>query len=133
MTKAAMCLTCGQIIGPRPRWQEDRAWMWCADPCAHTAVRWRDGGKGHLEVTALHGEGDVAVIGLHNGFVACLADGLDHAGWRRAHERVTQAPGYLFDSSRRDCWAVLIRPGQSNDVFFMPYSEAWAERVGSDE
>lgn len=128
MTKAAMCTTCGQIVGPRSRWETDREWTWCADPCAHTAVRWRDGAKGLLEVTSLHGPQGVAVIGLHNGFIARLAADLDDAGWRNHHDRVTQAPGYLFDAERRNCWAVLTRVGQSNDVFFVSYGEAWAER-----
>jgi len=127
MTKAAMCTTCGQIVGPRPRWESDRAWTWCAGPCAHTAVRWRDGAKGLLEVTSLHGPEGVAVIGLHNGFIAGLTRGLANSGWRGLHEDVTDAPGYLFDKGNRDCWAVLTRVGQSNDVFFISYDEARTE------
>jgi len=123
-----MCLTCGQIIGPRSRWETDRAWTWCADPCAHSAVRWRDGDKGLLEVTAFHGEGDVAILGLHNGMVGMLSIKPEHEGWRNAHDKVTEAPGYLFDKSKRACWAVLVRPGESNDVFFMPYMDAYGER-----
>lgn len=130
--KAAMCLHCGQVIGPRPRWQEDREWTWCADPCAHTAVRWRDGGKGLLEVTSFHGPDSVAVLGLHNAMVGVLSARPSHGGWRNAHARVTDAPGYLFDKSKRDCWAVLVRPGESNDVFFMPYTDAWRDRSALD-
>lgn len=129
MTKAAMCTTCGQIVGPRPR---DREWTWCADPCAHTAVRWRDGARGLLEVTSLHGPDGVVVIGLHNGFIAELAerDIVSPEWWRNLHDRVTaeHSDGYLFHRNNRDCWAVLVRPGQSSDVFFMPYAEAWADR-----
>lgn len=121
--KAAMCTTCGQVIGPQPRTNEG-AWTWCAMPCAHSAVRWRDGAKGLLEVTSLHGPDGVVVIGLHNGFIAALADGPDDELWRRVHDLATDAPGYLFDKSKRACWAVLTRVGQSNDVFFMPYQAA---------
>lgn len=124
-----MCTTCGQIIGPRPRHADWSIWTWCADPCSHSAVRWRDGAKGLLEVTSLHGPEGVVVIGMHNAFVGALAAKPDHEGWRRVHDRVTTAPGYLFDKSMRDCWAVLTRVGQSNDVFFVEYGEAWATRV----
>lgn len=133
MTKAAMCLTCGQIIGPRPRQADWSVWTWCAPPCSHTAVRWRDGHKGLLEVTSLHGEDGVAVLGLHNGMVAGLTERpADASFWRALHDRVTDAPGYLFDKPNRDCWAVLVRPGESNDVFVMPYGQAWAEREVSE-
>lgn len=128
MTKAAMCTTCGQIVGPRPR---DEEWTWCAEPCLHTAVRWRDPGRGLLEVTSLHGPGGVIVIGLHNGFIAGLAERVTEAEWwRNLHDKVTaeHSDGYLFHRNNRDCWAVLVRPGQSSDVFFIPYGEAWADR-----
>jgi hypothetical protein len=128
MTKAAMCTTCGQIVGPRPKAADWSVWTWCAPPCSHTAVRWRDGAKGLLEVTSLHGPEGVVVIGLHNGFIAGLSRVTSAADWRELHDDVTHAPGYLFDSSKRDCWAVLVRPGQSADVFFMPYGAAWAEK-----
>lgn len=125
MTKAAMCLHCGQIIGPQPRGD---AWTWCADPCAHSAVRWRDARAGLLEVTSCHGESNVAVLGLHNAFVGMLASPLTDDQWRNVHDNVTHAPGYLFDKTKRSCWAVLVRPGESGDVFFMPYGAAWLER-----
>jgi hypothetical protein len=76
-----------------------------------------------LEVTSFHGPEGVVVIGLHNQFILGASEELDDAGWRRLHERVTTAPGYLFDATKRDCWAVLTRVGQSNDVFFVPYGE----------
>lgn len=128
MTKAAMCLSCQQIIGPRSSTAESSAWTWCADPCLHTGVRWRDAATGLLEVTSLRGAGNVAVIGLHNSMFYGLMHGPhSSAYWRDMHELVTDAPGHLFDRSRRNCWAVLIRPGQSNDVFFMPYAAARVE------
>lgn len=120
-----MCTTCGQVIGPRSR---DDQWQWCGDPCIHTAVRWRDSVRGLLEVTSFHGPEGVVVIGLHNGFIAALATSPSHEQWRSHHDRATDAPGYLFDKSVRNCWAVLVRPGESNDVFFIDYGEAWATR-----
>jgi hypothetical protein len=129
--KAALCTTCGQVIGPRPRQADWSVWTWCADPCAHTAVRWRDGHKGLLEVTSLHGPEGVVVIGLHNGFIAGLAEKVtEPEWWRSLHDRVTaeHSDGYLFHRSNRDCWAVLVRPGQSGDVFFIPYGDAWPTR-----
>ena len=125
-----MCTTCGQIIGPRPRHADWSIWTWCAKPCLHTAVRWRDGHKGLLEVTSLHGPEGVVVVGLHNQFLGALAEITSDEAWRRHHERVTDAPGYLFDKSKRACWAVVTRVGQSNDVFFVPYGAAWSTREG---
>jgi len=125
MTKAVICVPCGQIVGPISRWEENRDWNWCADPCHHTGVRWRDGYKGLLEVTSFHGALDLRVIGLHNGFLQSVTSiPMTHAGHRGEHERATHAPGYLFDRSKRDCWAVVVRVGESNDVFFIPYEEA---------
>lgn len=129
MTKAAMCTTCRQVIGPRTTGQDQ--WQWCAEPCLHTAVRWRDSFRGLLEVTSLHGPEGVIIIGLHNGFLAALPafkTGTPAEKWREHHDFVTNAPGYLFDKSKRDCWAVVVRPGESNDTFFMPYQEAWSQR-----
>lgn len=134
MTKAAMCLTCGQIIGPRPRQADWSIWTWCAKPCMHSAVRWRDGQAGVLEVTSLHGKEDVVVVGLHNGMFGALSKStfenpLSDAEWRAAHALCTNAPGYLFDKSRRECWAALVRVGESNDVWFVEYGLAWQEKL----
>lgn len=121
-----MCTICSQVIGPRSR---DQEWTWCAEPCIHTAVRWRDPMRGLLEVTSLHGPDGVLVIGLHNAFILAGASQLGRKAWRELHDRVTaDAEGYLFHRDNRDCWAVVVRPGESNDVFFMPYAEAWADR-----
>lgn len=128
MTKAALCTTCNQIIGPFSRSEK---WNWCGEPCLHTAVRWRDPQKGHLEVTSLHGPNGVLIIGLHNAMITqAIMHSTDHEMWRDLHKFITSdSPGYLFDKSKRDCWAVIISPGESNDTFFMPYQEAWNERT----
>jgi hypothetical protein len=68
-------------------------------------------------------------IGLNNGFLmkALLAlrsyEVLTDEVWRQLHEDENVAPGYIFDSARRDCWAIVVRPGESGDVKFEEVTE----------
>jgi hypothetical protein len=126
MTKAALCVHCSDIVSPHRDWQNDRAWRWCE--CAHMAVRWRDGAQGLIEVTALHGAGMVRVLGFNNTF---LAKAVQHPPafpemWRELHAVTCHdvPDNYLFHASKRDCWALIVRPGESGDVTFVPYGEA---------
>lgn len=38
---------------------------------------------------------------------------------RELHKQSTNAPGFFFDQSNRDCWSVILKPGVSSDT-------AWA-------
>jgi len=129
MTKAAFCLTCNSLVSPSGRWAEgtDRPWTYCQ--CDHVAVRWRNGARGTLEVTALHGPEGVRVIGLNNAFLAAAvrAKDSDDAAHRQIHEITCgNAPGYLFASERRNCWALVVKVGESGDVMWVNYDEAYA-------
>lgn len=132
MTKAIVCGVCAEVVGPTRQWQTDRSWRWCS--CGHSAVRWRDGDRGLLEVVALHGPDDIRVLGLNNGFIeyAFKHPVRDAEAWRTLHRLQAEmvGPGYLFHKDRRNCWALLVKPGESSDVFVMDYAEAWAERPG---
>jgi hypothetical protein len=130
MTKAVLCVACNDIRSPSNKWNSttDRPWRWCA--CEHVAVRWRDGHKGTLEVVSLHGPEQIRVIGLNNHFlriaIGC-GETMTDDQWRDLHARQGDAPGYLFDSGKRDCWALVVRVGQSGDVFLMDYTTAREE------
>jgi hypothetical protein len=134
MTKAVICAACSDIVSPRRAWETDRSWRWCE--CDHVGVRWRDGNQGTLEVASLHGADGVRVLGLNNDYLQFAwsrnpqtEDGSrTFEQWRALHdyscERVE--PHYLFHADKRACWALLVRPGESGDVFLMDYGK---ERV----
>ena len=123
MTKAIICTACNQVVGPRSN--GSKQWNFCSPPCMHSGVRWRDPQKGHLEVTSLHGPHGVLIIGLHNGMLHTAMSRHTDEQWREIHTDLTKAPGYLFDESKRACWAVALKVGDSNDVWFEPYQPAW--------
>jgi hypothetical protein len=127
MTKAALCVHCSDIVSPHRYWQADRLWRWCE--CDSVGVRWRDGERGLLEVTALHGPEGVRVIGINNQFlVAAVQTGSTMTAdeWRVLHDASTEMvdPHYLFHKERRACWALVVRVGESGDVTFVPFPDA---------
>ncbi|HET6915758.1 MAG TPA: hypothetical protein VFH56_06665 [Acidimicrobiales bacterium] len=132
MTKAVICKACSDIVSPNPKWLEDRSWRWCA--CLHVATRWRDGSTGQIEVVSLHGPNDLRVIGLNNAVIeyAFAKPPTMSDQWRELHRLQGEMvePYYLFHKDKRDCWALLVRPGESSDVHVVDYAEAWAERNG---
>jgi hypothetical protein len=128
--KVALCVTCTDFVTPLRTWQTDRSWRWCQ--CRETAVRWRDGARGLLEVTSLHGPASVRVLGLSNLFLQQavtkpqVRDGLSFPQWRELHDTSAQAvePHYLFHVDKRACWALVVRVGESSDVTFIGYGDA---------
>jgi hypothetical protein len=130
MTKAAICSACMDIVSPHRAWQTNRAWRWCE--CEHVGVRWRDGTRGLLEVASLHGADGVRVLGLNNLFLAeaMRTRDADAHGWRAWHEATCEQvePHYLFHKDNRNCWALVVRPGESGDLFLMDYADARRER-----
>jgi len=135
MTKAAICVPCSDIFSPRRDWRTDRSWTWCQ--CEATAVRWRDGGQGQLEVTSLHGPQDVRVLGLANNFLLAGITGGRRTGdaWRLLHSEMTGTidSHYLFHKERRGCWALIVAVGESSDVRFTSFSEAIRETQSADD
>lgn len=126
MTKLALCMECLDMVSPFRNWKSNRDWRWCQ--CGSTATRWRDGGQGLIEVTARDGRSAVRVVGLNNAFLtnALLDPPPDPAGWRQLHDtqcRVVPAT-YLFHEARRACWALVVRPGESGDVFYVEFPPA---------
>lgn len=129
MTKAAFCIACSDIVSPRRAWETDRSWRWCE--CKHAATRWRDGARGLIEVTSLHGPEGVRVLGLNNSFlVAAVKHGgdADWERWRALHAVSCSdiEPRYLFHTDRRACWALVVAVGESGDVTFVQYADVEA-------
>lgn len=63
------------------------------------------------------------MIGFSNMFLqAAVAGWRMGEEWRDLHTQCAQQvePGYLFHANRRDCWAVIVRVGESGDVTFVP-------------
>lgn len=127
--KVALCVTCTDFVTPLRSWTTDRTWRWCQ--CHETGVRWRDGARGLLEVTSLHGRGGVRVLGLSNLFlqIAVTDPPARAEWWRELHTACADAvePSYLFHAERRGCWACLVRVGESSDITFIDYGQAMAD------
>lgn len=126
MTKAAICVHCSDILAPLRNWETDRSWRWCQ--CDHSGVRWADGARGLIEVTSMHGPDHVRVLGINNDFLG-LAVGArlaDAAAWRALHKLTCTEVGsnYLFHEANRNCWALIVRPGESGDVTFVDWVAA---------
>jgi hypothetical protein len=144
MTKAALCITCADIVSP---YRDDGGlivgggldgWRFCQ--CQEMGVRWRDGKRGLIEVTALHGPEAVRVIGLNNMFLglACqpTGDGVTPRTaeqWRNLHALCCEKvePHYLFHADNRACWALVVRVGESGDVFFIPRDAVGVQPEGN--
>jgi len=126
VTKVALCANCWDIVSPRRAWKTDRSWRWCE--CDHTAVRWRDGNRGLLEVTSSHGPTGVRILGLNNSFLepaVNVGHALKDEEWRVLHQDACRLlePYYLFHTDKRACWALVVAVGGSGDVTFVPYAE----------
>jgi hypothetical protein len=126
VTKAAICVHCADIFAPLRDWAKDRSWRWCQ--CDHSGVRWADGARGLIEVTSMHGPDHIRVLGINNAFLG-LAVGnrlADAAAWRALHTLTCAKvqPNYLFHEANRNCWALIVRPGESGDVTFVDWTAA---------
>ncbi len=137
MTKAVICSACADIVSPYRDWETDRSWRWCE--CDHVGARWRDGALGILEVASLHGADGVRVLGINNDYLrlAWTPNPYSDDGsrtfeqWRALHDFTCERvePHYLFHKDRRACWALLVSPGESGDVFLMDYLTARKDPV----
>lgn len=130
MTKAVICVQCADIFAPYR--DPARGWRWC--DCGTVAGRWSGMVlAGQLEITSRKGADMVRVLGLANPFLLAAVQGRPygdpdavHEEWRLLHDRACEdvPPNYLFHESKRHCWAVVIRPGETGDVRFVDYEEA---------
>ncbi len=129
MTKALICLRCSDISAPYP--DPARGWRRC--PCGAAASRWRDPAAGLLDIRSIYGPDNVVVLGLANPFLTAACTGRPwgdtdavNEEWRLLHDRVCEdiPANYLFSERRRQCWAVVIRPGETGDIRYVEGDEA---------
>jgi hypothetical protein len=114
--------------------------------CGNMEARWIDPNTGTVMIRARNRD-HAKLIGLNNRMLhamvyLALDGGFDFSSerWRELHDDATAAPGYLFDKSRRNCWAVIIGIGSSNDVKWDPDQEkysagdftGWTQRVPAE-
>lgn len=110
-------LACAQCVDLRALPRNDLEPVTCR--CGNVTAWWVDGKKGVAQYHARY-QVDAFGVGFHNGFLmsalAPKAPGFGDEAWRRLHHVSCEAPGYLFDHSRRDCWVILFKPGTVSDV-----------------
>jgi hypothetical protein len=117
--KALVCTLCLDIRALDP----SGAWTVCR--CGNLEARWLDPDKGTVRVRAKD-QSRVRMLGLNNQYLIGAAKGPTHAEmvaaggqwewWRKLHDEATNAPGYVFDKSKRACWATLVKIGETNDI-----------------
>jgi hypothetical protein len=108
--KLLFCIRCGDI-----RAFDAGEWTLCK--CGRMAAKWRDANAGTVHVIA-DDKSNVRFIGMNNSFLYNAIKGGLHEDHRNYHEKATQAPGYLFDKSMRNCWACIVKVGDSSDITY---------------
>lgn len=112
MTKAIICIECVDLRMLRPSGP-----VTCE--CGNVTGEWVDAAAGSCRISA-HRLDSAVLMGLNNGFLVpglrCIRD--DGVGstfttdankfWRVLHDVAAVAPGYYFDASMRNCWAILM-------------------------
>lgn len=98
---------------------KEKIWTFC--DCKQMAARWLDPNKGTVQVLA-QVISRTFIIGMNNRFLmdSVAESAMMDTQWREAHKAATDAPGYLFDESRRGCWACVVRIGQTVDIDWHP-------------
>lgn len=107
--KALVCGRCGDIQALMDEWRSCK--------CGNVEAHWTDGRLGLAEFRC-RDYGTAFLLGLNNRVLGPALNGElgGNEEWRRAHEAATDAPGYIFDRSKKDCWAVIVRMGATADV-----------------
>lgn len=107
--------------------------------CGNLEVRWVDPERGTFEAKAKVKQ-RARIIGMNNSFlyqafnlpqIGIQIPGSDE-GWRQAHDRATNAPGYLFDKKHRACWAGIFQIGQTADGKWAAGHEPYWEEIKKD-
>lgn len=111
--KLLLCGSCNDIRGLDPT----GAATFCR--CGNIEARWEDPHRGTVRVKAHKDRDSVRFIGLNNSFIRLVYDAPrhDHQHHKESHNLACDmAQGYLFHKEKRNCWAVVTRVGESNDI-----------------
>lgn len=116
MTKA---LLCGKCLDMRMLGQGAYNVRSCE--CGNVSAWWTDPRTGTAEFYAK--DRVLAFgIGMNNRLLQPALkrladhDRIDDATFRTFHDLAVDAPDYLFDKSRMNCWTILFKPGQVDGV-----------------
>lgn len=110
--KALVCRACLDVRALPP---QRRVAVTCR--CGLCCAWWEDPHAGIARFAEATPRSTAYFIGFHNRFmVTALTESLDDEGFRALHAETTHCPGYHFDRSKKDCWAILLRPGLSSDT-----------------
>lgn len=113
-----VCGNCSDIQALRPEWRTCH--------CGNTSARWIDPFRGTAEFRA-RDRSKAFLLGLNNQLLGPALRGelAMFQDFRAAHDLATNAPHHVFDEKRANCWAVVVRVGQTADV-------GWAEGPPSE-
>ncbi len=127
--KALLCGKCFDVRALDPH----GGWTSCH--CGNMSARWLDPQAGTVKVKARI-RSVARIIGMNNSFLRKAIYGFDHqemveAGgqweaWRKLHEECTHAPGYIFDESKRACWACIVQVNETRDI-------SWEDEAAPDQ
>jgi len=89
---------------------------WTTCVCGNVKVKWVDPDAGTVVVAARSKE-RVRLLCLNNRYLAAaLLNKPDFTALRGLHDAATQAPGFIFDKEKANCWAVVTEVGRTSDV-----------------
>ncbi len=109
--KALLCGNCGDIQALQTEWRHCK--------CRAISAHWVDPQRGTAEFSADETDKRYGfLLGLNNHLLVPAMRGelAMFQDFRAAHELATDAPNHIFDKSRANCWAVVVRVGQTADV-----------------
>lgn len=85
----------------------------------------------------MRGADHVRIVGLNNAFLEGTAHGmnLSDADWRGVHEATCAQVErrYVFHESKRNCWAALLRIGDTADITLIDFETAKGHAGVADE
>jgi hypothetical protein len=120
--KIMYCMACGEMRSPEKTGKEFRE---CG--CGNMRVKWLDPQRGRLLILAKNL--DVArVIGMNNQMFGLSAEPSppSDAQWREFHELMCKgADGYIFHAEKRNCWACVVRAGDTTDITWIVVKSDW--------
>lgn len=124
-------LACGKCIDLRAFPRQDFQPITCS--CGNVAGWWVDGKRGE----ARYHSPDRAFafgVGFDNKFLIPALSPNERPstdeGWRQLHDLTIDAPGYLFNRTRRASWVIVFKPGEASGVEWANPHELHAVGLG---